>query len=178
LAQVPNYLGTPFTLGTYTTCDSDDCSYGYAADNLPAGVGGLTMIYSENHYGSLASGMRDFATRSNTVINNLDVEPQLGMIALSRVQTGQAGGFDFRLETVPPAQLAETVAAGGATSRVVTAVGLDASTQMAEVISYGWQGDTTTVYETTAQILSAQNINSAALAIAKSRPRQRLRRKR
>lgn len=70
------------------------------------------------------------------------------------------------METVPSSQLAATVAADGASSRVVTAVGLDASTGLADVISYGWQGDTSTLYETTTQIVSQPNIASTALAMA------------
>lgn len=161
----PNYLGTPLVLGSSGACGPTDCGYNYVTYNLPSGMTGLTMYYSEGDYSHLDSELQSLNANNNVVIIGFDIEPQVDTIGLAWVQT-QPGGFDFRLETVPPSQLAETVAADGATSRVVTAVGLDPSTQMAELISYGWQGDTATVYETTAQIVSAENIASTALAMA------------
>lgn len=160
-----NSLGTPLVLGSSAACGPTDCDYWFATYNLPAGMTGLSMYYSEESYSSLASGLQSFATSSSAVVISLDVEPQVGAIAAAWVQT-QASGFDFRLETVPPSQLSATVAADGAASRVVTAIGLDASTGMVEVISYGWQGDTTTIFETTAQILSPTAIYSAACTLA------------
>ncbi len=160
-----NYIGTPLTLGTSSACGPTDCAYNYVAYNLPAGMTGLTMYYSEGSYSSMNSDLQSLNARGNIVIISLDAEPQVGTIAAAWVQT-QAGGFDYRMETVPQSQLATTVAADGAASRVVTALGLDASTGMADVISYSWQGDTTTAYETTAQIVSPPNIASAARAMA------------
>jgi hypothetical protein len=153
----PNYIGTPLILGSTADCvPGANCYYRYATYNLPPSMTGLTMYYSEGSYSSMYSGLQSVST-PNVVITSLDVEPQNGVIAASWVQTAQAGGFDYRMETVSPSQLAATVAADGAVSRVVTAVGLDPSTGLANLISYGWTGDTSTVYETTAQIVSPQN---------------------
>ncbi len=160
-----NYLGTPLTLGSSTMCSPNDCGSRFMVYNLPAGMTGLTMFYSEASYSALSSSLQSLNAQGNVVIISLDIEPQVGAILLAWVQT-QAGGFDYRMETVSPSRIAATVAADGASSRVVTAVGLDPSTGMAYVISYGWQGDTTTVFETTAQIVSPPNIASAASAMA------------
>jgi hypothetical protein len=160
-----SYLGTPLKLGSNADCGRDDCYYGYVAYNLPATMSGLTMFYSERAYSDLSSGLQSLNAQGNVVIISLDIEPQVGAIGIAWVQT-QGGGFDYRMETVAPSQLAATVATDGASSRVVTAVGLDPSTEMAYVISYGWQGDMTTVFETTAQIVSVSNIASAASAMA------------
>jgi hypothetical protein len=103
---------------------------------------------------------------SSSVIISFDPQPGNKVYGVAWVQTAQTGGFDYQMETVPPSQLAATVAADGATSRVVTAIGLDTNTGMADVISYGWQSDTTTIYESTAQIVSPQNIASVAMAMA------------
>ncbi|MGH9599792.1 MAG: hypothetical protein ACRD27_07990 [Terracidiphilus sp.] len=120
------------------------------------------MNYSSGAYSSLSSDLQAIAS-SNGVIISLDLEPANQLYAVAWVQV-QAGGFDYQMETVPPSQLPATVAADGANSRIVTAVCLDASTGMADVISYGWKGDTTTIYDATAQIVSRPNIAPTALA--------------
>lgn len=167
-ASFPNLLGTPLTLGTGGVCyPGANCYWGYVVYYLPAYLTGLTMHYSSGPYRSLSSDLQSIAS-SNGVIISLDLEPANHLYAVAWAQT-QAGGFDYRMETVSPSEFATTVAADGASSRVVTAVGLDASTGMADVISYAWQGDTTTVFDTTAQIVQLsppQNIPNAAIAMA------------
>lgn len=164
----PNSFGTPLTLGTSGVCyPGANCYWKYVVYNLPTNLTGLAMHYSSGAYSSLNADLQSIAS-SNGVIISLDIEPANGLYAAAWVQT-QAGGFDYRMETVPPSQLATTVAADGASSRVVTAVGLDVSSGMADVISYGWNGDTTTVYETTTQIVqltSPQNVPTAATTMA------------
>jgi hypothetical protein len=142
-----------------------ECKWIYQTYTTPVGVPGLTMYYSSGGYISLNSDLQSISA-SNSVIISFDPQPGNKLYGVAWVQTAQTGGFDYRMETVPPSQLAATVAADGATSRVVTAVGLDTSTGLADVISYGWQSDTATVYETTAQIVQPQNIASVALAMA------------
>jgi hypothetical protein len=165
----PNEVGSPLTLGTIGVCYPGvdfDCSWFYQTFTTPVGVPGLTMYYKSGAYIALISDLQAISATNNAVIISFDPEPGNKVYAVAWVQTAQAGGFDYRMEAVPPAQLAATVAADGASSRVVTAVSIDASTGLADLISYGWQGDTTTAYETTTQIVSPQNITSAASAMA------------
>jgi uncharacterized protein (DUF2141 family) len=125
---------------------------------------GLTMWYKAGYYSDFTSDMQSIAA-ANVVLTSLDFEPLDGAYAVSWVQTTQSGGFDYRLEAVPQVQIQPTAAADGAESRVVTAVSFDASGQ-ANLISYGWTGDTTTVYETQTTVVTPENVASAATTLA------------
>lgn len=102
----------------------------------------------------------------NVVIDSLDFEPLEDCYGISYVKTAQTGGFDYRLEVVPPDELQATVTNDGVESRVVTAVSFDANHQ-ANVISYGWTGDTATAYEAQTVVAeSASEITSQAETLA------------
>ncbi|MGA7242603.1 MAG: hypothetical protein WBX19_05450, partial [Terracidiphilus sp.] len=94
------------------------------------------------------------------------LEPACDAIGVSWVQTTQSGGFDYKIESVPLSELQATVAADGAASRIVTAVTFDDSSGNAVLISYGWQGDTTTMYEAQTVVASPANVTSAAVTLA------------
>lgn len=143
-----NALGTPPRIGTNYACYTGvpfDCAYGFEVFNLPNGQTGLSMNYQSRDYPSFSSDIQSIVA-PNVVIDSLDFETANNDYAISYVKTAQAGGFDYRLEVVSPDQLQSTVANNGAESRIVTAVSFDANHQ-ANVISYGWTGDTTTFYE-------------------------------
>jgi hypothetical protein len=111
------------------------------------------------------------STAPNVVITSLDIETTVGTYAVSSIKTALTGGFDYRLETVPmganlQAQIQGTAATDGAASRVITAVSFDDSLGQADLISYGWQGDTTTVYETQTMVVAAADVGSAATTLA------------
>ena len=164
----PDEVGSPLMLGSSDDCNPGEdfgCTWFYQTFTTPAGVPGLTMYYSSGAYISMISDLQSIPASSSVIIS-FDPQPGNKVYGVAWVQTAQTGGFDYQMETVPPSQLAATVAADGATSRVVTAIGLDTNTGMADVISYGWQSDTTTIYESTAQIVSPQNIASVAMAMA------------
>jgi hypothetical protein len=125
------------------------------------------MNYESHDYPSFTSDLQSIIA-PNVVIDCLDFETSNNDddYAISYAMTAQTGGFDYRLEIVPPDQLQATVANDGAESRVVTAASFDANNQ-ATVISYGWTGDTTTVYEAQTVIAnSASEIASQATALA------------
>lgn len=165
---ITNGIGTPLTLGTNYVCYPGvdyDCAWGLSVYGLPAGQPSLSMYYECNAYPGFASEVRSVVA-PNVVIDSIDLEPADNEYAIAYVETGQTGGFDYRLEVVPPDQLQATVASDGAESRVVTAVAFDANNQ-ANVISYGWTGDTTTVYEAQTVIaVSASEIASQAETMA------------
>jgi hypothetical protein len=77
------------------------------------------------------------------------------------------GGGDYKLEAVPQAQISATASADGAESRVITATSFDASGN-ANLISYGWTGDTATKYETQTTVAQHGGVCSAAAALAQS----------
>lgn len=163
-----NALGTPLEIGSNWVCYTGvpfDCGWGLTVYALPPGQTGLSMYYEGHDYPSFSTDIQSIVA-PNVVIDSLDFEPSNDCYGISYVKTAQTGGFDYRLEVIPPDQLQATVANDGAESRVVTAVSFDASHQ-ANVISYGWTGDTTTVYEAQTVIAhSASEIANQAETLA------------
>jgi hypothetical protein len=163
-----NALGTPLEIGSDYVCFPGiayDCGWAFDVFALPPGPTSLSMNYESHDYPDFSSDIQSIVA-PNVVIDSLDFEPGNDDYAISYVQAAQTGGFDYRLEIVPPGQLQTTVANDGAESRIVTAVSFDANNQ-ANVISYGWTGDTTTVYEAQTVIAdSASEIISQAKTLA------------
>lgn len=163
-----NAIGTPLSIGTNFACypgEAFDCAYGFDISALPPGQTGLSMYYEGHDLPDFSSDVQAIVA-PNVVIDSLDFEPEDNDYAISYVKTAQPGGFDYRLEVVPQSQLQTTVANDGLESRVVTAVSFDANNQ-ANVISYGWTGDTTTVYEAQTVVAhSASDIASQAETLA------------
>ena len=162
-----NAVGNPLTLGSSSVCTSGiqyDCSWGFNIYDLPAQMTGLNMLYQSGKYLNFSSDLQAILA-SNVVVSSLDFEPANGLYALSSVKTTQAGGFDYKLEVVPPSQVQTTTAADGAESRIITAVSFDANGQ-ANLISYGWTGDTATVYETQTTLVLPAEVAGAAAALA------------
>jgi hypothetical protein len=165
---ITNGIGSPLKIGTNFACYTGveyDCAWGFTVYDLPAGQLPLSMYYVCNSYPGFASEVQSVIAPS-VVIDSIDLEPENSEYAIAYVETAQTGGFDYRLEVVPPDQLQATVANDGAESRVVTAVSFDANNQ-ANVISYGWTGDATTVYEAQTFIAdTASDIASEATTLA------------
>ncbi len=165
--SVSNAVGTPLVIGTSGICTqgvAHSCAWGLITRDLPSPMTGLSIFYKSNYYPNLTSDLQSIVA-PNVVITSFDLEPADGDYAISWVQTAQTGGFDYKLEVVSPAQISVTAAADGAASRVITAVSFDANGQ-ANLISYGWTGDTTTVYETQTNLVPPTDVAGAAAALA------------
>jgi len=166
-----NAIGTPLYLGSTFDCVvSGVCSWGITAFGLPSPMTGLTMWYNGGNYSNFSSDMQSIVA-SNVVFTSLDIETAESNYGVSWVATAQTGAFDYRLEPIPfganlQAQIQATASQDGAESRVVTAVSFDDQLGQADLISYGWQGDTTTVYETQAIVAAPANVVSAATTLA------------
>jgi hypothetical protein len=172
---VDNAVGTPLGIGSSFLCGDNACTWPYAYQLLPSPMAGLNAYYRGGDYSSFASDLSSYAA-PNVVFTSLDLEPAENAYAVSWVQTAQAGGFDSRLDPViapgtsQQAQIQAQASLDGTESRVVTAVSFDASSN-AVLISYGWTGDNTTVYETQTTLLSpggdvGANVLSAATILA------------
>jgi len=164
---IGNVAGTPLKLGSTDICGPGiqyQCVWAFDAFNLPPPMTGLAMYYKGGEYSNFESDLQSIAA-ANVVFKSFDLEPANDAYAVSWVQTAQPGGFDYKLEVVPPAQISATAAADGAASRVITAASFDASGN-ANLISYGWTGDTTTKYETQATVAQNGGVCSAATAMA------------
>jgi hypothetical protein len=161
-------LGTPFEIGS-TLVSTGACSWSFGGLFVPASMDslGLGMSYQLDftNYTPYPSYLQSVAA-PNVVINSLDLEPSCKEAAVAWVQTAQSGAFDYRLQAVPPAQIQATVAADGAQSRIVTAVTFDDSTGNAILISYGWSGDTATVYEAKTVIAAPADVQNQAMILA------------
>jgi len=93
------------------------------------------------------------------VVNSLDLLPApQGAFYASWLQAHQATGFDLTVGTVDIAGLQAAVQQEGAGGRVVTAI--SSNNGQVTYLSYGWQADTTTVYET--QVATASIVDAPA----------------
>ncbi len=163
--KVSPAIGTPLSLGSNAACADGTCAWTAIASQLPKPLTGFAMYYYSRQYSTFATDVQQFIT-PNTVIKSLDFEPGPGFYALSAVQTSQPGGFDYRMEVVPPSQVQANAVADGQASRIITALTFDASGN-ADMISYGWTGDTTTVYEAqTAYVPPGPNVCEGVIAAA------------
>jgi hypothetical protein len=169
---VANALGTPLFLGNFLTQGGEPiCEWNATAWFLPSPMNNYSVSYQQGFLQStsVAAYLQSLAA-ANVVINSLDIEPTCGMeqapgaIGVALIETTQ-GNFDQRLEVVPSAQIQAQVAQDGQASRIVTAVSFDASGN-ANLLSYGWTGDTTTVYETQASLVPPGQIASTATSLA------------
>lgn len=171
VVNVSNAVPMPLSIGWCKP--GDGCSWEVEGLSLPSGMSGLNMGADLGFYplqSSVEADVQQIAA-PNVVIMSLDVETKLNAWATAWVQTSQGGGFDYRLESVPmgsnlSSDLQAAVEADGAQSRIVTAVTFDDANQLAYVLSYGWTGDTKTIYEAEATTVSISDVPSAAAKIA------------
>jgi hypothetical protein len=165
-----NAVGTPLGLGSSYVCQGGACAWPFFYSVLPTPMAGFNMYYQGGEYSSFISDLKSFAA-SDLVFMSWDLEPAEGFYAVSWVQTTQPGGFDYRLDPPVPAganqqaQIQAQATLDGTGSRVVTATSFDASGN-AYLISYGWTGDTTTVYETQTNIVPHDDVCSTATTMA------------
>jgi hypothetical protein len=169
LVSITNALGTPLGIGS-TMVSRGGCIWPFSVLFLPTSMTGLNMYYDwqNTNYVPYATYLQSVAA-PNAVITSMDLEPACSAIGVSWVQTvktAQTDVFDYRLEAVPPAQIQATVAADGVEGRIVTAVTFDDSTGNAILISYGWSGDTTTVYEAKTVIATPTDVVNQATILA------------
>jgi hypothetical protein len=137
---------------------------GYSLQALPSGITGLNVYYQGGYLSNLSSDLATILT-PRTILTSFDLEPAGQAYGATWLQTSQAGSFDARQEVVSPSQIQSTANQDGVQSRVITAVSFDASGQ-ANLFSYGWQGDTTTLYESQTVLAAPQDIASSATQLA------------
>jgi hypothetical protein len=176
-----NAVGTPLWLGAGVLTGGGPCTWHINWYSLPSPMDNLSVFYDQGFLNSttVAAYLQSVAA-PNVVITSMDIEmgcpslpaypggPEVGPeIAVSWVQASQniQGTFDQRLEVVPPAQVQEQVTADGQASRIVTAASFDGNGNV-NLLSYGWTGDTTTVYETQTYLVPPKQVASAATDLA------------
>ncbi|MHB1838175.1 MAG: immunoglobulin domain-containing family protein [Acidobacteriaceae bacterium] len=170
-----NATGGPLRLASDTCVIivPNDCGWEVSTTPLPSGQSGLKITYtSVGVYASLASdlagqGAESSMAASNSVVTSLDLQPASNAYGAAWMQTTQnISNFDLRREVVASSAVLATVAQDAAESRVVTAVSFDDSTGLVDLLSYGWQGDTTTLYDTQVVNAASMNVATAAATLA------------
>lgn len=179
--SIDNAVGSPLTIGGGGDCYQQtnsliSCLWNYFVTPLPMGQSGLNTYYMGGQYANFSSDLTSNPYTAldmpppeapDSVITSLDFQPAYNAYAIAWIQdTHQQGAFDMRREIVSPGAVQSTVAADAAASRVVTAVSFD-SDGKANLLSYGWKGNTATVYDTA--VISAstqQEIESGAQMLA------------
>jgi hypothetical protein len=159
--------GTPLWLG------NNCCAYQFNLFALPSGVTGLNIGYL---HGSLEDFQSDLngsgpATSAignlgaaNTVITSISLSSDADLFGLSWIQTAQPGGFDLTLNTIAPSDFQAAATQEGAHSRVITAVSYNAG--QITYLSYGWQADRSTVYDTQVATATLGTASTVAQGLA------------
>ena len=163
----PNALGSPFNLGLIPgfNCASAapaDCAWTFFVSAPPAGTTWPSTIYRSDLLSNLDTDLTAMAS-PNIVITSLDLEPANQVFAVSSLQTSAPDGFEYASHTVSPDQIATAAMQEGALGRVVTALSFDASGN-AFIVSYGWQNNSATVYETS--VIATTSTDSDTVAAA------------
>lgn len=164
-------LGTPFAVGGGSNWDcatapsptETGCAWAFSEIPLApsSGSAAVTTGYASDTYDDFQADLQSpvwsaygngvSPTSAGSVITSLDLEPAQDLFALSWVQTNTQTSFDQRVSTLAPQGLQAAATQEGLNSRVITAIAAN-GTQVT-YISYGWQGDTTTLYDS--QIVTA-----------------------
>jgi hypothetical protein len=150
------------------------CDWQYATNYLPDGAGPIATVYFADYYSNFESDLSagEFPSSQfgggpilagDNVITSLAVSTVNDLFAISYIQN-TTGGFDLAQHTIAPAQMQAAAEQEGQASRVITAVAF--SSGQIVYLSYGWTGDTATVFETQTAIATFATAPSVAASLA------------
>lgn len=177
--SIHSAVGSPLTIGDDGNCSQQSnslihCLWNFFVAPLPTGQSGLNTYYMGGEYANFSSDLTSnpmigmpSAEAPDSVITSLDFQPAYNAYAIAWIQgTEQKGAFDMTREVVLPGAVESKVIADAAASRVVTAASFDANGKV-NLLSYGWKGDTTTVYDAAVMTATSEpGIESAAQILA------------
>jgi hypothetical protein len=187
----PLPVGSAANCGTTPTQDGLGCYWFYTEVPLATSAAGPALItaYAADLYDSfemdlvsptgtaLSFGNGVTPISSAAVITSLELEPADNLFALSWVQVDprgttqssaqstQSASFVLEQNTVAAADLSAAATQEGAASRVITAISVTASGAIT-YFAYGWQADTSTIYESEVVTASTPQTPVAAAALA------------
>src|SRR5262249_32946398 len=171
LRQSFGSLGTPLEMGDDClnpgSSTPSDCAWIFTAFSSQPSFSGLSVAYqSTNFFENLTSDLNALDTGNfNTVVTSIDLRRAHHTYAISSVQTAQTSGFmPVVRQSVLPGDLQATATTEGQQGRVITAVSFDQGTVFA--ISYGWQADTSTVYEAKTATATIDTVGTAMAGLA------------
>jgi hypothetical protein len=164
-ATFTDALGTPLDVSLVPDCgsatDPTTCGWPIGVFALPQGITGVNTVYESDWLANLGSDVLALAAPSN-VITGVDPEMNNGVFALSWIEVSQTAGFVPHGQTIAKADLASVASALGQQGEVITAAWFDESGQL-NLLSYKWQGDTTTTYDVVTFTYDASTGSDAVL---------------
>jgi hypothetical protein len=173
------YSGTPIWMesndcGANPEIPGVACPWEYSANSLPTGVAPLATAYFGDFYtnfqNDLATG--EFPSTkfgggpivgSNNVITSLTISNVNNIFAISYNQNG-TGGFDLAQHSISPESIQDAATQEGQAGRVITALAFDSGQLV--YLSYGWTGNSTTVYETLTATATFATVPDVASSLA------------
>jgi hypothetical protein len=158
--------GTPISIGVScggASGDPGNCFWAYESYFLPQGVSGLSVVYHPGYYTNFSSDFKAVPT-GKCVVNSLQLEQSFNAYGLSWICSDQASGFDMASTTILPSSFQTAASQEGAQGRVITALALDAGNLT--YLSYGWQGDSSTMYEVDVELATFDTFETVAANLA------------
>ena len=183
-------LGTPLHAGpgfcdVPPETDGTGCSWFFSVSPLAASLGadasGFTSGYASDIYSNFPSEVQSWPWQNSTlgtgvlpfgsssVVTSVDFEPANILFGLSWIQSSQQSGFQLTVQSVAAADLQTAATVAGANSQVITAISYDPGANYSSGItflSYGWQTDTSTIYEAQVTTVSPADAATAAANLA------------
>jgi hypothetical protein len=172
----PFYVGSAGNCGTTPVTDGTGCAWDFSEVPFAASSSDPTLLagYGSDFFTNFQADLVDTAwpaldngaspASPQSVITSLDLEPANVLFAVSWIQSAQQTGFELVQNTVTAANLEAAVAQEGASSRVITAISYNAGE--ITYLSYGWQSDTATLYESQIVTTSPNHAPAAAASLA------------
>lgn len=162
-------VGSPLQIGwpgpSEPTGQQDD-SWFFLEGPLPLGAPGRTTKYVT---GILANFSTDLASLEDpsSVIASLDFDTGENCYGAELVKTsGGNGGYASNSQTLASSDLPTAAAQEAAQGRVITALSLNGG--QVTYLSYGWQGDPSTVYETNVANATLATLVATATGLAQN----------
>jgi len=143
-------IGTPIGLGG---------EWLYIPYALPVGMQERGYYCQEDSLLSLESDL-DVLAVPNTVITSLDINNNIGLFANSWVKTSLVGAYSGIRQTVQLSAFQAAATQAANQGQVITAVSYNAG--QVYFISYGWDQDSTTLYEVTVSTATLNTIGTAS----------------
>jgi hypothetical protein len=180
------YFGTPLYLtpticgASAATVGSTSCTLQFQQFPLPSSLAsqGLSVGYGADIGSNLLVDLQGGNPQStafpaggaplaapNSVITSLGLDTANNVFGVSWIQTSQAQVFDLTLQDVAPANLQAAATQEGAHNRVITAITYNGSSQVIYA-SYGWQSDTTTIYDALVVATTYEKLTSDTATLA------------
>ena len=152
--------GSPLSLGS-GICSTQSCGWSFFEFALPNDIARVATAYRAALIVDLP---RFISTAVDTVITSLDLQPTVGVFALSEFAASRLAGYHLTQLRVPLSGLQAAASDEGAAKRVITAVSFDSG--QVRCLSYAWDYDDSHGYEATVVQATLQTAGAAAQALA------------